>query len=408
MNLRGLLILGAMLAAVCLQASPLCGQRRLRFPDPYDDSTVGRGERAIDRGRDAADRAYDGLERGHDNATRTYDNVGSGADRFRNSNSSFDPYSLAPEYGGSSPGGYVDPAFPNQPPAQFPNGMGWNPNWPDGWEFSEPWRFVQGPRVRHTWLAGNDDRELQIHDTDVSMAVMFPNFLTSNQPLYVLPSFSLHMWDGPKGPPLPAAADLPGQAFDAFIDTGWQSDPARIVGVEVGVRVGIFTDFDTLTTDSLRVQGKGLLRYQMTPQLSIRGGVLYVDRAQVKMLPAGGVLWEPNPRTRFDVFFPNPKLSQYLTTFGNHDVWWYLGGEFGGGSWTIERAVDGMSDRVDLNDIRITVGLECGDSALLAEGRRLFFVEAGWVLDREVIYVRRPQDNFTLRDTFMVRGGIAY
>ena len=101
--------------------------------------------------------------------------------------------------------------------------------------------------------------------------------------------------------------------------------------------------------------------------------------------PAGGILWRPNPQTYFDIYFPKPKLAQYLYTVGNTDVWWYLNGEIGGGSWTIERGqvVAGQLSvpqpppnppvivpggptftpvvgdrRVDLNDYRIGGGFE--------------------------------------------------
>jgi hypothetical protein len=85
-----------------------------------------------------------------------------------------------------------------------------------------------------------------------------------------------------------------------------------------------------------------------------------------------------------------------------------VAGEFGGGSWTIERAVDGGADQVDINDIRLIIGIEYGSPDMFREGRRLAFFEAGWVTEREVIYVRRPEDSFTLRDTFMLRAGIGY
>src|SRR5207248_154812 len=74
-------------------------------------------------------------------------------------------------------------------------------------------------------------------------------------------------------------------------------------------------------------------------------------------LPAGGLLWTPTPQVRFDIFFPQPKLSAYLTTVGQYELWWYLAGEYGGGAWTIQRA-DGTDDRVDINDIRASAGLE--------------------------------------------------
>jgi hypothetical protein len=257
-------------------------------------------------------------------------------------------------------------------------------------------------------LIGNDGRELDINETDVSVAVAFPNFFGTTQPLYVLPSFSLQLWDGPKGAPQPTTADLPGQTYSAFIDAGWESDRIQMIGMELGARVGVFSDFDTMNSDSLRVQGKGLVRYRITPALSLRVGVLYVDRLRVKLLPAGGLLWEPNSQTRFDIYFPNPKASHYWMTLGNSDVWWYCSGEYGGGSWTIERAVDGLSDRIDYNDIRLALGLEWGASELIREGRRFGFAEVAWVLDREVIYNRRSADNFRATDTVMIRAGFGY
>ncbi len=333
-----------------------------------------------------------------------------------------DPYAL-PSRGGlfgnspiqqqpAPPTGFGDPAFTPGPSAQYPKGFGpvTGSGWglPDGLVFQEPLRRVQGPRLRHAWLIGNDGRELDINETDVSVAVAFPNFFGTTQPLYVLPSFSLQLWDGPKGAPQPTTADLPGQTYSAFIDAGWESDRIQMIGMELGARVGVFSDFDTMNSDSLRVQGKGLVRYRITPALSLRVGVLYVDRLRVKLLPAGGLLWEPNSQTRFDIYFPNPKASHYWMTLGNSDVWWYCSGEYGGGSWTIERAVDGLSDRIDYNDIRLALGLEWGASELIREGRRFGFAEVAWVLDREVIYNRRSADNFRATDTVMIRAGFGY
>ncbi len=333
-----------------------------------------------------------------------------------------DPYAM-PTRGGlfgsgplqqqpTPPVGFGDPAFAPGPSAQYPNGFGpvIGSEWgmPDGLIFQEPLRRVQGPRLRHAWLVGNDGRELGVNETDISVAVAFPNFLGTTQPLYVLPSFSLQMWDGPKGAPHPPMADLPGETYSAFVDMGWESDRAQMIGMELGLRVGVFSDFDTMNSDSLRIQGKGLVRYRITPALSLRVGVLYVDRLRVKILPAGGLLWEPNSQTRFDFYFPNPKASHYWMTLGNSDVWCYFAGEYGGGSWTIERAADGLNDRFDYNDIRLALGVEWGASELIRQGRRFGFAEIAWVLDREVIYNRRAADGFRATDTVMIRAGFGY
>lgn len=289
-----------------------------------------------------------------------------------------------------------------------PYGYGWNPQGSIAGAFNStpPFvRFFQGPRFRHTFIYGDNDKDsLQINDSDLSLAFAVPNFLFSTQPLYILPSFSLHQWDGPNAP---ATADLPAKAYSAFLDTGWQSDPLRLLGAELGVRVGVFSDFDTFTSDSLRVMGRGLARVRITPTATLKGGVVYLDRNRVKLLPAGGILWQPNPGTRFDLFFPEPKLAHYLSTVGTYDTWWYVNGAYGGGAWTIKRT-DNTKDSIDINDIRLSLGMEWGRNDQLRDGRRVGFLEAGYVFNRELLYKNRPADNLDLDDSFVVRAGIGY
>ena len=289
-----------------------------------------------------------------------------------------------------------------------PYGYGWNPQGSIAGAFNTSpafVRFFQGPRFRHSFIYGDNDQDsLQINDSDLSLAFAVPNFLFSTQPLYILPSFSLHQWDGPNAP---ATADLPSKAYSAFLDTGWQSDPLRLLGAELGVRVGVFSDFDTFTSDSLRVMGRGLARVRITPTATLKGGVVYLDRNRVKLLPAGGILWQPNPGTRFDLFFPEPKLAHYLSTLGTYDTWWYVNGAYGGGAWTIKRT-DDTKDSIDINDIRLSIGMEWGRNDQLRDGRRVGFLEVGYVFNRELLYKNRPADNLDLDDSFVVRAGIGY
>ena len=330
--------------------------------------------------------------------------------------------SASPNFGGSSPGwgGYGTPGFnPGMTSPMSPNsGWSWNNGaWnPSGTMFSGQMgqapsfiRLFQGPRIRHAYIHGDGRHNaLAINDTDLAVALVFPNFAFSTQPIYVLPSFSLHQWSGPRDELDPDNnADMPNIAFSAFLDTGWQSDPARIFGAELGVRVGMFSDFDAVSTNSLRIMGRGIGRVRLTPQATVKLGVMYLDRNRVKVLPAGGILWQPNPATRLDLFFPEPKLSSYLTTLGNVDTWWYVAGYYGGGNWTVRRE-DGTKDRVDINDIRIVLGLEWGRNEMMRDGRRVGFLEFGYVFDRELIYRQQPADNLDLQDNFVIRAGIGY
>jgi len=329
-------------------------------------------------------------------------------------------------------------AYPSQPAVLFPgtttqpnygtwgatpNPYGWNGNtngtgvnnwWNNttsslGYGTSQVMRVFQGVRLRHTWLSGssgfNDKAEtsVEINDTDVSLVFAIPNFLNSTRALYIIPSYSQHLWDGPKN----GTSDLPGSAFSGFIDTGWDTNPLQTLGVELGVRVGVFSAFDAVSSDSIYIQGKAVGRLRLTPTATAKFGVVYLDRNKVKLLPLAGVLWSPNPDSRFDLVFPEPKIAHYVSTLGNTDVWWYTTAYYGGGAWTIKQT-DGSRDEIDINDIRVMLGLEFGRSEQMRQGFRLGFAEVGYAFNRELIYRNRTSSTLDLPDSFVVRGGFSY
>ncbi len=306
------------------------------------------------------------------------------------------------------------PPFPNSiypsssPTTLFPEGLFSGGSFPGmGGEAYSAHRLLRGPRVRNGYVGfGDRSDDLNMNDTDVSLVFAFPNFFYSNQPLFVIPSFSLHLWDGPITTPQ-NNADLPGSAYSAFLDVGWNSDPNQMFSTELGVRVGAFTDFDTFDSDSIRILGKALGSFRITPTSTLKGGVYYLDRNKLKIVPAFGVLCQPNPYTRIDLFFPQPKFARYARTVGTQDVWWYFSGDYGGGSWTISRT-NGDEDNIDINDVRAIAGLEWGRSDEIRAGRRLGFAEIGYVFNREIRYKNNPDDNLDLDDGFMFRIGLGY
>ncbi|MCO8122692.1 hypothetical protein NHH03_13170 [Stieleria sp. TO1_6] len=321
------------------------------------------------------------------------------------------PMTMAPPstFGGptfGAPTGYdMQPSiYPSGAPSTlFPSGLmgptsSFNPDF-------NPYRLIQRGRFRQEFQAGSDDADsLQVNTTDVALAFACPNFLFSNQPLFIAPSFSLHLWDGPNSS---TGADLPGETYDAFLGFDWHSDPNQILGAEIGVSVGGYSEFGVFDSDSILVKGRGLGTFRLTPASTFKLGIIYYDRVKTKMLPAGGILWRPSPTCRADIFFPEPKLGHYVSTLGTNDVWWYIAGDYGGGSWTIDRA-DGRGDQVDVNDIRLTTGFEWGPTARMRAGQRTAFLEFGYVTDRELVYRYNPQDGISLDDTWMFRVGIGY
>lgn len=291
-------------------------------------------------------------------------------------------------------------AFPGQSPnSLFPDGFNlWGQGGPAG---EPPLRLFENLRGRHTFLAGSDGREMNISDTEVETTLQLPNFLGLGQTLQVTPGFGIHLWDGPQPP---SRADMPGVAYSTFVEGAFRTDTARSFGADVSVSVGVYSDFNAVTTESIRIQTYSFGWVRLTPALTLKAGMNYIDRVDLALLPIVGLYWEPNPQLRLDITFPRPKLARSLGTVGTTDYWIYIAGEYGGGSWTIEHSHDGgPSDQVDINDIRLALGLDFVNQ----RGLRGNF-EVGWVTERRLEYRHLPGENESLRDTYMLRLGLVY
>ncbi len=314
------------------------------------------------------------------------------------------PYAPTPNLPpfGSQPYTPPGPAAPyGQPGALYPEGL---PSiMPEGgfWEtVQRPVKFLQEARLRYTFIPANGSEHLGLNEIETSASFAFP-IIYDQAPLIVTPGFGMHLLDGPITKP-PDFAELPANVYDAYLDFSWRPQLTPWLGANLGVRPGVFTDWNTFTNHSFRIPSRGLGVITVTPNLQIIAGVVYLDRVDVKILPAGGIVWTPEPDKRWEILFPNPKLASRISNLGNSEVWWYVAGEYGGGSWTFERT-NSASDQFDYNDIRIILGLET-----VGGSRLRTFIEVGYLFEREIVYRNGPPDEFPLTDSMMVRGGLAF
>lgn len=274
-------------------------------------------------------------------------------------------------------------------------------------------KFIQHIDLDYRWFAGHGDHELGINDMGLGVTCAFPMFYNSQTPLLVTPGFYLHCWDGPVSyPPVPGGpwpADMPPRTYDAYLDAAWNPQVTTWFGGELNFRIGIYSDFNRVTSDSIRYMGKGVAVLKFSPDVRIKAGAWYLDRNKTKILPAGGICWTPNPDIYFDVLFPNPEVGKRLTTWGNTDWWLYFAGDYGGGTWTIKRnnglgiPPTGDYDRVDYNDIRIALGLRF-ETLRKFQGN----FEVGFACSRELVYRYDPPPAFYPHNTVYVGGGISY
>lgn len=239
-----------------------------------------------------------------------------------------------------------------------------------------------------------------MNETDIATTLTLPNFLFTSQPLRISPGFIFHFWDGPDT--VVTGADLPGQTYSAYLANDFSTPWNRQLGAEFNLTVGLYTDFDEVTSDSIRITGLGLGWYRLNNTTTFKLGVEYLDRVRIKMLPAGGFFIYPTPDLKLDIYFPRPKIAQRLPNLGNYEVWGYIGGEYGAGSWTIKR-MGGMGDQADVNDIRAFAGLEW-----MGPRQVTGFLEAGYVFNREIVYLSTQNVATDIDDTFMLRAGLAF
>ncbi len=147
--------------------------------------------------------------------------------------------------------------------------------------------------------------------------------------------------------------------------------------------------------------GRGLGLITLTPNAQMAIGVWYINRDRVKLLPAGGFIFRPNPDTTYELLFPNPSVTQRLTTYGSTEIFGRVAGEYGGGQWTITHD-DGSRDVVNYNDMRIIFGIE----GVQANRFRASF-DIGYVFNREIL-LRNQVPITEPNDSVLVRLGLQY
>jgi hypothetical protein len=260
-------------------------------------------------------------------------------------------------------------------------------------------RLIENTGFEYTWLPKFQTGDLQTHDFDFRTTVTFPNFLFGPQPLKITPGFILHLWDGPAALP-----GLPSRAYTGYIDCAWNPRFTPQFGAELNFTPRIGTDFNTITSQSVRAAGKGAAILWFSDAFAVKFGVDYINRADIKMLPILGVIWKPDPKTHFDISIPSPRLSKYLSTVGTSDIWWYLGAEYGGGTWTLQYP-GGIKSLTDINDIRVFGGFEWNFMRGVRDVKS--FIELGYVWDREIVYTVNQALNYKPDDTLMIRAGFS-
>jgi hypothetical protein len=269
-------------------------------------------------------------------------------------------------------------------------------------------KALQEIRLDYHWFAGHGVQELGINDIELNAKFAIPFLRNAETPLLITPGFAIHYWEGPISDMLA----LPPRTYDVYLDTAWNPQLLTWLGAELNFRIGLYDDFVRhVTTDSLRLTGVGYGVVSLSPNFKVKAGVMYLDREQIKLLPAGGVVWTPNTDWYFNILFPNPKIGRRLINYGTAEWWLYFSGDYGGGDWHItERNPSTQYFNFDYDDIRIAVGVEFKTYRNLNG-----WFEIGGAFSRELFFrddsnpANTPAPNTIYpNNTVFLRAGLAY
>jgi len=277
-------------------------------------------------------------------------------------------------------------------PAFEPSAIpGSNPDLPDVLDAVPPITWTR-TQARVTVLPGSGNN-FGVTDFDVRGTIGFgalPQFT-------ITPGFQMTFFDGPR------RTDLPGRVFNARAEFRWFQPPGTVSrwGYELAVAPGIYSDFERENSDAIRILGRAIGFYADSPQRQYVFGIAYLDRENLAVLPVFGVILLPREDVRLELIFPQPRVAYRLMRDESGSRWIYLSGEFGGGSWAIQRTT-GRKDIATYSDWRLILGLE----TKFVTGRR-WLVEAGYVFNRQLEYDSGPGD-FDPGDTAMIRAGFTF
>lgn len=242
------------------------------------------------------------------------------------------------------------------------------------------------------------DDGLGLTEAEIEAVFGLP-FLTRHTPLLIRPFYGIHFVDGPSGLDVPPRLHDAAVQFEHFRPL---SDDWLLMG---DITIGEFADDHSFgTSEALRITGGGAAVYRPNDVWKVVLGAQYIDRANANLLPVAGFVYTPNDDWEYKLVFPVPRISWRLPWTdmpGRDERWAYIGAEYGGGAWGVQRA-SGASDGLDITEYQIFLGYERKIIGGLSR-----HIELGWVFGRELRYRSRVGDT-DLGDTLMLRGGLSY
>lgn len=211
------------------------------------------------------------------------------------------------------------------------------------------------------------------------------------------PTWNTSFWTGPAGVNLPGSVDQLVSDFQiASADPGpWN--------FQIGFTPQINSDFrKALNSNAYMFDGRFVLFYQASPSLRLAAGAAYWNRVHDFFIPYGGLIWSPDDRWEFRLFFPKTRISRYWGEMAGKQVWTYASIGYDVEAWqvTIQNEVP-YKTRMQMSANELLLGASAHRDFWTA------YIEAGLVFDRHVLF-RDNTPSFGINDSFILRIGALY
>jgi hypothetical protein len=254
---------------------------------------------------------------------------------------------------------------------------------------------IQSVSIRGGGIFEFDRRELNSSFLDVGVGTGIPLGSFDNI-LGVTPRFRVDWIDAA------SSIDIPDQLYEFELQFFHRRPIRDRLSLLAIVSPSIRSDLTT-SDRAFRVFALGLLNWECVPErLTLSAGAVVLGRADLPVLPALGIVWTPNHRTKLDLRFPLTRFSYRLAKNGGEsETWAYLSGGIGGNTWAVTRDND-RTDELSLRDYRLVLGVE-----RLVDGGGGCFAEFGVALGRRLEY-ERTETEISFDDAAIVRAGWRY
>lgn len=232
-------------------------------------------------------------------------------------------------------------------------------------------------------------------------------------------SFPTYPWFGPPPPMVNVGFEytsvdaldprLPSELYETELGLSWMRRLNERWMLRFMAGSSFATDGSNNSSDAWRFRGGAFAIYRRNTMWTWTIGAIALGRNDLPVVPAVGVICQPNATTRFDLIMPRPRISILLADNGPRQQWGYLGAALNGTTWGVTRA-DLSNDQLTYGDVRFVIGWESTPTPEpglpFTRGRKLG-AELGYVFSRDFEW-ESDDSQMKLEDTWMLRASVSF